>query len=80
MQLISNTKCSMLQKLIVHDSYLLAMSLVAEQMPHLTALLAACSTLALASYTFHSPLATATSSRSQYLAPCDGGVYYHPNS
>jgi hypothetical protein len=80
MQLVSDTKCSMLRKLIVHDSYLLATLLVAEQMSHLAALLIACSTLTPESYTLRSPLAAAPSSCSQYLAPCDGGGYYHPNS
>jgi hypothetical protein len=54
------------------QSYLLAMPYVAEQMPHLAALLAAYSTLALASCTLHSPLAATPSSRSQYLSLCDG--------
>jgi hypothetical protein len=61
-------------------SYLLATPLVAEQMSRLTALRAACSTLASTSYTLHSLLAVAPSSCSQYLAPCDGNGYYHPNS
>jgi hypothetical protein len=53
---------------------------IAEQMPHLVALLIACSTLATASCTLCSPLSTAPSSRSQYLALCDGGGYYHLNA
>jgi hypothetical protein len=70
----------MLRKLIVHDSYLLAMPPVAEQILRLTALLTAYSTLTPASGIPRSPLATAPSSRSQYLALCDDGGYYHPNS
>jgi hypothetical protein len=58
---------------------ILAKVLVAEQMPHLTAL-TAYSTLAPASGTLRSSLAAAPSSRLQYLAPCDGGGYYHQNS
>jgi hypothetical protein len=58
-------------------SYILATPPVAEQMPRLAALCAACSTLTPSSCTLHS-LLDATSSRSQYLAPCDGGRYYHP--
>jgi hypothetical protein len=49
MQLVSNTNCSMVQKLLVHDSYLLAMPHVAKQILRLTALLDAYSTLAPAS-------------------------------
>jgi hypothetical protein len=45
-------------------------------MSRLAAPLVACSTLTPASCTLHSPLAAAPSSRSQYLAPCDGGEYY----
>jgi hypothetical protein len=53
---------------------------IANEMPRLTTLLTAYSTLAPASCTIHSPLAAAPSPRSQYLAPCDGGRYYHLNS
>jgi hypothetical protein len=56
------------------------MAPIAEQMPHLAAVLAACSTLAPTSCTLHSPLAAAPSSCLQYLATYDGGGYYHPNS
>jgi hypothetical protein len=55
MQLVNNTKCSMLRKLIFHDSYLLATPPIAEKMSHLAALLAACSTLAPANCILHSP-------------------------
>jgi hypothetical protein len=60
--------------------YLLATPPVAEQIPHLTALLAACSTLAPTSCTLRSPSTAAPSSRLQYLAPCDDDKYYNMNS
>jgi hypothetical protein len=56
------------------------MSPATEKMSCLAALLAVCSTLAPTSYTLHSTLAVAPSSRLQYLALCDSGGYYHPNS
>jgi hypothetical protein len=53
-------------------SYLLALPPVAEPLPHLAALLTACSTHAAVSCTLHSTSSTAASSRRQYPAPCDG--------
>jgi hypothetical protein len=62
------------------QSYLLATPSVVEQIPHLTTLLVACSTLAPASCTLRSSLAAAPYSHSQYLALCNSGGYHHPNS
>jgi hypothetical protein len=66
--------------LIIPESYLLATPPIVEHLLHLPTLLTACSAFAPVNCTLHSPLAAAPSSRSQYLALCYGGGYYHPNS
>jgi hypothetical protein len=59
--------------LIIQDSYLLATSLVVEQMLHLATLLVVYSTLASVSCTLLSPLAAASSSLCNILLHADGG-------